>query len=90
MARTSAEAPPGLRRERGELVGIDPRQMTKAALEGLGHASMPATKAIRHKCLDCCCGSSHEVGLCTATKCSLWPWRLGNHPWHGKGKGGDG
>jgi len=30
-------------------------------------------KAIRLKCLDCCCGSSNEVKLCTAEKCSLSP-----------------
>ena len=27
---------------------------------------MTPMKAIRAKCLDCCCGSSNEVRLCTA------------------------
>lgn len=31
-------------------------------------------KAIRAKCLDCCCGSSNEVKLCTAQRCALWPY----------------
>lgn len=34
-------------------------------------------KAIRLKCLDCCCGSAYEVRLCTVTTCPLWRFRLG-------------
>ena len=37
-------------------------------------------KAIRRKCLDCCCGSSKEVGLCTVVTCSLYPYRFGKNP----------
>ena len=37
-------------------------------------------KAIRKKCLDCCCGSSNEVSLCTVTKCSLYAFRFGKNP----------
>lgn len=37
-------------------------------------------KAIRLKCLDCCCGSSNEVKLCTATGCALYPFREGVNP----------
>lgn len=37
-------------------------------------------KAIRLKCLDCCCGSAHEVKLCTAEKCQLYLFRLGKNP----------
>ena len=33
-------------------------------------------KAIREKCLDCCCGQSGEVIKCNIRKCSLWPYRL--------------
>lgn len=39
-----------------------------------------ALKAIRLKCLDCCCGSSHEVKLCPCTKCPLYPFREGHNP----------
>lgn len=39
-------------------------------------------KAIRLKCLDCCCGSSHEVKLCTVTQCPLYLFRLGKNPNH--------
>lgn len=37
-------------------------------------------KAIRLKCLDCCCGSSHEVKLCSVTNCPLYPFRFGKNP----------
>lgn len=35
-------------------------------------------KAIRLKCLDCCCGNSAEVRRCPCTKCPLWRYRMGN------------
>ena len=35
-------------------------------------------KAIRLKCLDCCCGNSAEVRRCPAIKCPLWRYRMGN------------
>ena len=41
---------------------------------------MTPMKAIRAKCLDCCCGSFHEVRLCTAEKCPLYPYRFGKRP----------
>lgn len=37
-------------------------------------------KAIRAKCLDCCCGQANEVRLCTATQCPLWVYRDGHNP----------
>lgn len=36
-----------------------------------------AMKAIRRKCLDCCCGSQVEVKKCTTVGCWLWPLRFG-------------
>ena len=38
-------------------------------------------KAIRAKCLDCCCGSSLEVANCTVTQCALYPFRYGKNPY---------
>lgn len=35
------------------------------------------TKAIRMKCLDCCCGQQAEVRKCPATNCPLWRYRMG-------------
>lgn len=41
-------------------------------------------KAIRLKCLDCCCGSSNEVKLYTAARCPLYPFRDGHNPFTAK------
>lgn len=41
---------------------------------------MTPLKAIREKCLDCCCGQSTEVRLCTAIKCPLYEFRMGKNP----------
>ena len=35
------------------------------------------SKAIRAKCLDCCCGNSAEVRRCEITTCPLWIYRMG-------------
>lgn len=37
-------------------------------------------KAIREKCLDCCCGQSAEVKNCSIIRCPLHPFRLGSNP----------
>jgi len=37
-------------------------------------------KAIRAKCLDCCCGQFKEVELCPCVSCSLYPYRFGKNP----------
>lgn len=34
-------------------------------------------KAIREKCLDCCCGNIAEIRKCTATNCALHRYRMG-------------
>ena len=41
-------------------------------MERIGRA-----KAIRLKCIDCCCGNTAEVRRCPATTCSLWRFRMG-------------
>ena len=35
-------------------------------------------KAIRLKCLDCCCGNNAEVRRCPAANYPLWRYRMGN------------
>ena len=35
------------------------------------------SKAIRLKCIDCCCGNMAEVRRCPATNCPLWRYRMG-------------
>lgn len=34
-------------------------------------------KAIRLKCLDCCCGNTAEVRRCEIKDCALWRYRMG-------------
>ena len=38
-------------------------------------------KAIREKCLDCCCGSANEVSMCVITDCALYPFRNVKNPY---------
>ena len=37
-------------------------------------------KAIRAKCLDCCCGNPYEVTHCPITSCALYIFRDGHNP----------
>jgi len=62
-------------------VGRDPRAMSTAELEQLGHARVAPLRALRLKCLDCCNGSAQEVRLCTAVDCPSCPFRMGKNPW---------
>lgn len=41
---------------------------------------MNPLKAIREKCIDCCCGNMAEVKRCTAEDCPLWRFRFGTNP----------
>lgn len=41
-------------------------------------------KAIRAKCLDCCCNQVKEVELCEMTDCALHPFRFGKNPYRAK------
>lgn len=36
------------------------------------------SKAIRMKCIDCCCGNMAEVRRCPSTNCPLWRYRMGH------------
>jgi hypothetical protein len=69
----------------GEKIGIDPRKLSKSALDALETPKSPI-KAIRAKCLDCCCEQHSEVRKCVAFDCSLWPYRMGRNPFHGRAK----
>jgi hypothetical protein len=67
--------------EDGLPIGRDPRTMTHAELEAMGHHRMSRGEAIRAHCIDCCGGSRDEVRKCTAIKCPSWPFRMGADPW---------
>ena len=41
---------------------------------------MRPLKAIRLKCLDCCCDQANEVKICEIKNCPLWPFRFGKNP----------
>ena len=41
------------------------------------HAAIAKPKAIRLKCLECCCGNDAVVRRCHISDCTLWPWRFG-------------
>lgn len=48
---------------------------------------MTPLKAIRLKCLDCCCGQMNEVKNCPCLDCPLYIYRDGHNPAR-KGLGG--
>lgn len=68
----------------GGQVGRDPRKMSSAELQSIGHQPMSPIEALRLKCLDCCAGSAHEVRLCVAVACPNWPFRMGHSPFRAK------
>lgn len=41
---------------------------------------MTPMRAIREKCIDCCCGFVSEVKRCTCSDCPLYNFRLGKNP----------
>ena len=41
-------------------------------------------KAIRAKCIDCCCEQLNEVKYCPASNCPLHPFRFGKNPFRAK------
>lgn len=70
----------GLEIVSGECIGRDPRRMTTAELNHLGHSSNSVLAAVRANCVECCGGQTSEVRKCTATHCALWAFRMGTNP----------
>lgn len=66
--------------DEGNFVGRDPRKVTAAEYEEAGIDRIVGMKAIRLKCLDCCCQNAAEVRKCVSTDCVLWPLRMGSKP----------
>ena len=67
----------------GHLVGRDPRQVPSEILSRY-HREQNPLKAIRARCLDCCCGNASEVRKCVAIDCPSWPFRMGANPFRQK------
>jgi hypothetical protein len=65
--------------DEGELVGRDPLEVPSEIL-ALYHREKNPLKALRGRCLDCCCGVAGEVRKCTAVTCPSWPFRMGINP----------
>ena len=65
--------------DEGEVIAKHPRDVPSRFLCLKFRAENPL-KAIREKCLDCCCGNSAEVRKCVAVECALWPFRMGTNP----------
>ena len=63
----------------GELIGKSPSDVPSKILSQNFRAQNPL-KAIREKCVDCCCGDSSEVRKCVAVDCALWPFRMRTNP----------
>ena len=61
-------------------IGRDPRQMSAAELQQLGHHKRPILDAIRQNCVECCAGNSAEVRRCAMIACPMWPYRMGTNP----------
>ena len=60
-------------------------QVSKAAPENVlkeenMEKQLTPVKAIRAKCIDCCCGEKKEVRECNMAECPLWPYRMGKRP----------
>jgi hypothetical protein len=64
----------------GHLIGRDPRHMTVAELNAVGHQSRPLLAVIRAKCLDCVGREPGEIRKCVAVDCPNWPYRMSHNP----------
>jgi hypothetical protein len=65
--------------DEGELIGKHPSDVPSEILSLKFRAQNPL-KAIRAKCLDCCCGNAAEIRKCVAVDCALWPYRMSTNP----------
>ena len=69
--------------DEGELIGKHPVDVPSEILSLKFRAQNPL-RAIREKCLDCCCGNAAEVRKCVAVDCPSWPFRMGTNPFRKK------
>jgi hypothetical protein len=69
--------------DEGELIGKHPNEVPSQTLS-LNFRAQNPSKAIREKCLDCCCANAAEVRKCVAVDCTLWPFRMGANPFRKK------
>ena len=67
----------------GELIGKHPDEVPLGILSRY-HWEKNPLKALRARCLDCCCQQPSEVRKCTAVACPSWPFRMGTNPFREK------
>ena len=67
----------------GELIGKHPGEVPLEILSRY-HGEKNPLKALRARCLDCCCQQPSEVRKCTAVACPSWPFRMGTNPFREK------
>ena len=65
----------------GELIGKNPSMMSPDELSDAGLVKSGLLRAVREKCIDCCCGNQAEVRKCTSVACPLWVFRMNKNPW---------
>ena len=58
------------------------RKRSQASVKSLKrHYGIPsAIKAIKDKCLECCCDNKAEIRRCHHADCPLFPYRFGRSP----------
>lgn len=62
------------------LIGRDPRAIAPEEWDAASTPYLIGLRAVRAKCLDCCCDNAAEVRKCVGTTCSLWPLRMASVP----------
>jgi hypothetical protein len=67
----------------GELIGKRPEDVPSEILSRYYRAKNPL-RALRGRCLDCCCDNGAEVRKCVSVDCPSWPFRLGKNPFRAK------
>jgi hypothetical protein len=67
----------------GHSIGKHPKEVPSEILARYYPAKNPL-KALRARCLDCCCGIAAEVRKCVSAKCPSWPFRMGVNPFRAK------
>lgn len=68
--------------EEWRIKAVEEWQLDRALIEKgeKGMVKLTPMKAIRKKCLDCCCGQVKEVRLCLVKNCALYEYRNGHRP----------
>jgi hypothetical protein len=59
----------------------NPAQTVTKLTVGLTPIPTSPLQAITAKCRDCCGYVRSEVEKCTARRCPIWPFRMGNNPY---------